>query len=91
MFSKAKDKSKSHETTAQPDATPLAETAPAQTDDKTPAPASQPVASEAPAAAEPPKPSPEALELAAEKSLSRFWEPLAGQDQVGVRTSHDNH
>jgi len=83
MFSKAKDKSKSHETTAQPDATPLAETAPAQTDDKTPAPASQPVASEAPAAAEPPKPSPEALELAAAKD--RYTRLMADFDNFRKR------
>jgi molecular chaperone GrpE len=82
MFTKNKEKTKSHEKPAQPEATPPSEAAaPAEA-----APAPQPAAPETPAA-DPARPSPEAAELAAFKD--RYTRLMADFDNFRKRQTRE--
>jgi len=84
MFSKAKDKTKSPETPAQPDAKPSDEATPAPSEAS--APATPPAAPDAPAA-EPAKAASEALELAALKE--RYTRLMADFDNFRKRQTRE--
>lgn len=84
MFSKSKDKHKSHENAAQPEASPQPAAAPAQADAAAQAPAPVPAPA---AAAEPPKTATEAQELAALKD--RYTRLMADFDNFRKRQTRE--